>query len=213
VSESTSAPGGRPAASASRHDFPGSELVRSRRLRLNGLRYADIPFLSRLYAHSEVQQLLLDDSPTRFIEVAALVAWVNQLYERRPGLGIWRADRIGGDFLGTFSLMPIEASGEVEIGVRLTPEAWGHWYAVEGGRLLCEHAFATLRLPRVVGYFHPDNRVVARILARIGFTDEGEADYIGKRAIRYVLRAEAFRRAARSEVVQDPAGRQRIGGG
>lgn len=181
-------PAVRPRAAAGTH-ASGDEVARSRRIRLRQLSYADIPWLSRLYAHAEVQQLLLDDSPTRFIEVAALVAWVNQIYEKHRGLGIWRADSIDGEFLGTFSLMPIEDSGEVEIGVRLTPEAWGRWYAIEGGRLLCRHAFAVLGLPRLVGYFHPDNEVVARILARIGFRESGLRDYGGKQARRFELEA------------------------
>lgn len=174
------------------------EVARGRRLRLHTLSYADIPWLSLLYAQAPGQPVLLDDSPTRFIEVAALVARVNQVYERHQGLGVWRADAIDGGFIGTFSLMPVEATGEVEIGARLAPEAWGRWYAIEGGRLLCRRAFGWLNLPRLVGYLHPDNATGALILGRLGFADTGPAGYRGRAARRFELHAGAWReRAAR----------------
>lgn len=170
----------------------GVEVARSRRIRLRELTFADIPWLSRLYAQPQVQALLLDESPTRFFEVAALVSWVQQVYEKHRGLGIWRADTADGEFIGTFSLMPVEASGEVEIGARLKPEAWGRWYAIEGGRLLCRHAFAALGLPSLVGYFHPDNEAVAHILTRIGFRETARCDYAGKPARRFELDAASW---------------------
>lgn len=172
------------------------EVARGRRLRLRTLSYADIPWLSLLYAQAPAQPALLDDSPTRFIEVAALVARVNQVYERHHGLGVWRADALEGGFIGTFSLMPVEATGEVEIGARLAPEAWGRWYAVEGGRLLCRRAFGWLKLPRLVGYLHPDNAAGARILARLGFGDTGPSEYRGHAARRFELQAHRWREAA-----------------
>lgn len=182
----------RPEPRETGHDHD-DDVARGRRLRLRTLGYGDIPWLSLLYAQSPAQPVLLDDSPTRFIEVAALVARVNQIYERHRGLGVWRADALDGGFIGTFSLMPVDATGEVEIGARLAPEALGRWYAIEGGRLLCRRAFALLGLPRLVGYLHPDNAAGARILARLGFGDTGPADYRGRTARRFELDARAWR--------------------
>ena len=170
-----------------------NEVARGRRLRLRALGYADIPWLSLLYAQAPAHPVLLDDSPTRFIEVAALVARVNQVYERHRGLGVWRADTIEGEFVGTFSLMPVESTDEVEIGARLAPEAWGRWYATEGGRLLCRRAFGSLNLPRLVGYLHPDNAAGALILSRLGFGETGAAEYRGHAARRFELDARSWR--------------------
>lgn len=177
-------------------DGSDSEVARGRRLRLRTLSYADIPWLSLLYAQAAAQPVLLDESPTRFIEVAALVARVNQVYERHQGLGVWRADALEGGFIGTFSLMPVESTGEVEIGARLAPEAWGRWYAIEGGHLLCRRAFELLHLPRVVGYLHPDNTTGALILGRLGFAETGSAEYRGRAARRFALEATSWRKGA-----------------
>lgn len=174
-------------------DFPGEELLRSVRLRLRGLKYADIPALTRLNADAEVRRHLIDASPTRFFEVTALVSWANQIYLSHPGLGIWHAADTNDTFVGTFSLMPVEGGETVEIGVRLVPEAWGRWYALEGGRLLCAHAFAKLGLPSLVGFFAPANRVIEILLRRLGFLPDGEVEHFGKAALRYVLTAERWR--------------------
>jgi RimJ/RimL family protein N-acetyltransferase len=167
----------------------GAEVARSRRIRLRQLCFADIPWLSRLYAPNELQHLQLDESPTRFFEVAALVASAHQIYEKHRGLGVWRADAIDGEFIGIFSLTPRDATGEMEIRARLAPEAWGHWYAIEGGRLLCRYAFVALGLPALAAYCHPGHEVVAHILTRIGFCDTGLCDYDGKTARRFELEA------------------------
>jgi RimJ/RimL family protein N-acetyltransferase len=173
-------------------DFPGTELLRSARLRLRGLKFGDIPALTRLNADVDVQRHLLDASPTRFFELAALVSLTNQIYAAHPGLGIWHAADANDAFVGTFSLMPVEASDAVEIGVRLVPEAWGQWYALEGGRLLCRHAFARLGLASLVGFYAPANRVVALILRRLGFQPDGEIEHFGKPAMRYRLSAQRW---------------------
>jgi RimJ/RimL family protein N-acetyltransferase len=174
-------------------DFPGEELAHSPRLRLRGLKYGDIPALTRLNADMEVRRHLLDGSPTRFFEVTALVSWANQMYLSRPGLGIWHAADTSGTFVGTFSLMPLEADDIVEIGVRLVPEAWGRWYALEGGRMLCAHAFTNVGLASLAGFFAPANRVIEILLRRLGFLPDGQTEHFGKAALRYVLTAERWR--------------------
>ncbi|HEX7813950.1 GNAT family N-acetyltransferase [Dyella sp.] len=177
-------------------DFSGSELARSRRVRLTGLRYADIPRISRLYAQTSHCPLLVD-SPTRFIDVAALVACVNQLYARRPGLGVWRGDTLEGQFLGLFSLLPVDGSEDVEVHVRLAPEAWGRWFAVEGTHILCRQAFEHMGLSRVLAFSHPAHREARRIMLHFGFRDMGACEHRGKPAVRYALDAEAWRELRR----------------
>ena len=89
--------------------------------------------------------------------------------------------------------MPLESGDAVEIGVRLVPEAWGRWYALEGGRLLCAHAFAKVGLASLAGFFAPANRVIEILLRRLGFLPDGEVEHFGKKAVRYVLTAERWR--------------------
>lgn len=180
----------RPGASADRS--ARLALPASRRMQLFELGYEDIPHLSCLFAQTKMYPLLMD-SPTRFIEVAAIVACANRLYAASRGLGAWQARALDGRFIGLFSLLPIHASADVEIHVRLKPEAWGRWYAVEGTHLLCRQAFDVVGLPRLFGYCHPEHQRVQRILLRFGFRDAGPCEHRRQMAHRYELDAATWR--------------------
>ncbi len=180
-----------PAPAAQRaQDYPGAELLRSRRLRLRGLRYADIFDLQRLGRDPRTTQALLDAPVDSVAAACALIDNANRVYRERPGLGVWRADDERGAFIGFFSLMAELDPDEVEIGTRLLPSAWGRGYALEAGAALCDHAFATLRLPQLIGMCDPLNRSVPSLLMRLGFVAGGEAEQFGNRALRFVLRRE-----------------------
>lgn len=185
----------RPAAEVD-DDFAGEEIARSRRLRLRGLRYADIPELSQLYARTTMQSMP-GENPTRFIEVAAQVARINRGYAESPGLGVWRADTLDGRFLGTFSLLPVADSDDIQVSVRLMPAMWGRWYAIEGGHLLCQRAFEVMRLTKLLGYCHRDLLPGHRVLTRFGFRDMGAAGDPSGLIHRYELEAADWREARR----------------
>lgn len=178
---------------STRRDYPGAEYLRSRRLRLRGLRYADIFDLQALGRDARTTQALLDAPVDSVAAACALIDTANRVYRERPGLGVWRADDERGAFIGFFSLMAEFDPAVVEIGTRLLPRAWGRGYALEGGAALCAHAFDTLRLPALVGLCAPENRSVPPLLARLGFVADGETEQFGHRALRFVLRRADWR--------------------
>lgn len=181
--------------------LPADELLRTRRLVLRGLRPSDVFDLQRLGRDPRVARALLDAPVDDIASAAALVETARRIHRERPGLGLWRADDAAG-FVGFFSLMAEFAPGEVEIGTRLLPRAWGRGYALEGGAALCAHAFDTLRLPALVGLCDPANRSVPPLLARLGFRPDGTAEQFGKPALRMRLQRSEWRgvqrRGARS---------------
>ena len=189
---------GRPFAKADRRvvvnaggsDFPGEELLRTRRLRLRGFCMRDLLDLRRLGQEPRVSELLIDRPLSGVGEIREFLVWINQIYLQRPGLGIWRADNAQDEFLGFFSMMPEQGSGAISLGSRLLPRTWGRGYALEGGAALCEHAFTTLQLPRLIGKCDPRNRSVPPLLARLGFVADGQVLQAGKPELRFVLLRE-----------------------
>jgi RimJ/RimL family protein N-acetyltransferase len=176
----------------STNDHPGEPFLQTRRMTLRGLRHADVFDLQRLGRDARVTHALLDAPVDDIASACTLVDSANRIYRERPGLGIWRADDARG-FVGFFSLMAELAPGEVEIGTRLLPRAWGRGYALEGGAALCEHAFATLGLPALVGLCDPANRSVPPLLKRLGFVPAGEVRQRGRPALRLRLVREDWR--------------------
>lgn len=174
-------------------DFSAGEFLRTRRLRLRGLAYRDAMTLLRLGLDTRVGLHLLDAQLDTLVKAVGLVVVANRIYAEHPGLGTWYASDRGGVFVGIFSLMPEPDSDEIGIGTRLLPRAWGRGYALEGGVALCEHAFATLDLPYLIGLCAPDNRSVPPLLGRLGFVADGDASQFGKPALRFVLRRGDWR--------------------
>lgn len=171
---------------------------------------ADLAELLKLDSDPRVTEWLLDRPVKNIREAWALVGYVNSIYRTNPGLGIWHTRDRQDNFVGHFSLMPLERSydlenhheslgqskqrRDVEIGVKLLPRAWGRAYAIEGGRALCNYAFGCLGLTQLFGLCHPQNRVVPILLKRLGFVEQGVTVHFGKPALRLKLNAVKKRR-------------------
>lgn len=61
---------------------------------------------------------------------------------------------------------------EVEIGWMLTPTAWGHGYATEAGRAVCDEAFDRLKLDSIVAVHHSANAASRRVIEKLGMVFE-----------------------------------------
>lgn len=174
----------------SREDFPGTELLRTRRLRLRGFRATDLPDLLRLGSTPRVTALLLDLPLSTLAQACGFIEWVNDVYREQPGLGIWHAEAAPLGFVGFFSLMREAGTGEISLGTRLLPQAWGRGYALEAGAALCEHAFGALTLPRLIGQCDARNRAVPPLLARLGFVPETGSTPAPAGVLRFALQRE-----------------------
>ena len=191
-----------------REDYPAREFLRTRRMLLREFGYRHMIDLLALGREERVTRWLIDGPLRTPADVVALVVTANRLYVEQPGLGYWHASSQDRGFIGLFSLTPQPGSDAIGIGARLLPRAWGGGYALEGGAALCEHAFATLRTPAVVGLCDPRNRSVPPLLTRLGFAADGHGEQFGKPALRFVLRREHWRgaRGRRDRVDQGGAG-------
>jgi RimJ/RimL family protein N-acetyltransferase len=114
---------------------------------------------------------------------------------RRDGYG--RAavvDRASGELLGFVGLGPHPSvPGEVEIGWRLVRPAWGRGLATEAARVLRDHAFDALRLPRLVSVSVADNAASHAVMHRIGMRHWRDVEYGGLLLTVHVLRADGPR--------------------
>ena len=70
--------------------------------------------------------------------------------------------------------------GTAELGYQLVPDAWGNGYATDAAREACGYAFESRRLHKLSATVFETNPASARVLEKVGFTEEGR------------LREEAF---------------------
>lgn len=175
----------------------------TRKLELREFVPTDLDEVLQMHREPRLRAHLVDDYPLHEPAVARVFLWrLGEIYREHEGLGIWHATRletlddgaVRRSFAGWFNLMPMaEHPGEVELGSRLLPQAWGSGLALEGGELLLDHAFGTLGLERVWGICHPGNRSARTVLATMGFASRGVQLYDSVPASHYEIDLNAWR--------------------
>ena len=97
----------------------------------------------------------------------------------RHGYGLRAAvERDSGEVIGFVGVAragePGVRPGDVEIGWRLMRDRWGRGYATEGARAVRDHAFAQLRLARLVAFVRPANDASIGVMRKLGMRLEKE---------------------------------------
>ena len=85
-----------------------------------------------------------------------------------------------------------EVPGEVEIGYRLHPDYWNRGLITEAARAVRNHAFADLKLPRVISLIHPENLPSHRVAEKNGMKVEKEITFRGFPTLVYAITREQW---------------------
>lgn len=107
-------------------------------------------------------------------------------HQREHGYGLFAVClKENGRLIGDCGLELMEVSGEqvVELGYDFRSEYWNRGYATEAARAVCDFAFSTLRLPRLVSLIQLGNAASERVaektgLKRIGQTHRNDRTYL-----------------------------------
>ena len=99
------------------------------------------------------------------------------------------AGKPDGGFLGRALLAPAWAGADAELGLYLRRGARGHGFASEAATALLDHAFLTLKLPRVIGVLVRKEGAARKLVMGLRFNREGEVILHGIEADRYVVNA------------------------
>ncbi|HXJ81468.1 MAG TPA: GNAT family N-acetyltransferase [Candidatus Methylomirabilis sp.] len=160
--------------------------------------------LRRLHASDEADLVELDRDPLVMRYVGSprgvrtheeTVERVRQRIHADHGAGGWWIieDKHDGAFHGVGLLLGMPEGDDVEVGYRLARRSWGRGIATEAAAALIDHAFAALRVPRMVAVVYPDNHPSRRVLSKLGFAHDGPREYRGARVEHYTLAASAWR--------------------
>jgi len=85
-----------------------------------------------------------------------------------------------------------EVPGEIEIGYRLHPDYWNRGLITEAARAVRNHAFADLRLPRVISLIHPENIPSRRVAEKNGMKVEKEITFRGFPTLVFAITREQW---------------------
>jgi [ribosomal protein S5]-alanine N-acetyltransferase len=92
-------------------------------------------------------------------------------HQEQHGYSRWLIfERASGEAIGDAGLLYIPATGEIELGYRLTKPWWGKGLATEVAMGWLDYAFGDLGLTEIIAFSHPDNKASVRVMEKCGFT-------------------------------------------
>ena len=161
--------------------------MQTERLELRPLVEADLDALVELDGFPEVRDVIdplhehIPDDPRERRE-----------YERRfvDNAGfVGAVERSTGRLVGWFQCeLADDGSGELELGYRLRPDAWGHGFATEGAAALLADALRRPEVTRVYAHALLSNPASLRVMEKIGMTHARPWDYKGLPGAEYEAR-------------------------
>lgn len=156
-------------------EWNGALVLETPRLRLRTYREDDLPLFAALNADPEVYRFL-SGIPLSREHSDEIAEWAQRCYFEE-GIGLLAVERReDGEFLGMCGLHHQESfPEEVEVAWRLAFEHWGHGYASEAAAAWLDHAFGSLRLPRVISITDSANVRSLAVMRRLGMVFDHEA--------------------------------------
>ena len=99
------------------------------------------------------------------------------------GWGLWAAERkadarlIGFIGLSTVKAGALPVGPAIEMGWRLTPDAWGGGFATEGARAALDWGFDHIDTPEIIAFTATTNLASQAVMRRIGMTPDPARDF------------------------------------
>jgi len=167
------------------HPLPGSS-----RLRLRELHAGDASAMLALLndpdfiAHIGDRGVRSEAQALAYLEAGPLAGY------RAHGYSLWAVEaQPGGEFAGVCGLIRRDTLPDPDIGYALLPAWRGRGLAAEAGRLVLEHAFDVLRLPRVLAIVTETNAASRRLLESLGLRSQGLREVGGESLLVYAIEA------------------------
>jgi ribosomal-protein-alanine N-acetyltransferase len=166
--------------------------VETKRLILRSFREEDVDAMGQLFANPDFMRFSLG----AFTERKKTVDFIEKVMGwDLAGLPSQFAVVLRGDaavigYCG-FHHHP-EVPGEIEIGYRLHPDYWNRGLITEAARAVRDHAFADLKLSRVISLIHPENIPSRRVAEKNGMKIEKEITFRGFPTLVYAITREQW---------------------
>ena len=114
-------------------------------------------------------------------------------YEERPGLGRWGMfSKDGNIFVGSFAVIPVHDTDDIQLGYALLKENWGKGYASESAAACLKYGFEMLGLQTIVARAMHENLASVQVMKKIGMTYWKETECGEEPAVCYKITKAEF---------------------
>jgi ribosomal-protein-alanine N-acetyltransferase len=123
-----------------------------------------------------------------------------------PLYGRWAAcTKDTGDFIGSFAVIPVENSDQMQMGYALLTQHWGKGYATELTRQGLEYVFSKTPLEIIYGYAEVPNIASQKVLLKCGFKSIGQMMEREKELAGFVFKKKDYKMDAMGAAQKDKA--------
>lgn len=169
-------------------------MLETERLLIRKFTMDDLPALIELRSDPEVYKYL---GGTRLQNPQTIEKRLRAYIDccERFGFGscalIWKET---GEMCGWGGLMPLENTGEIEVGYGMAKQFWGKGIGYECARAWVEYGFEKAGLERIVAIAVPENVGSWRIMEKLGMRYEKTEEHYGLDCLFYSITKEEFQK-------------------
>ena len=156
-------------------------IVETDRLDVRQFRLSDAEAMNRVFGDPEVMRFGDGVQTRQWVQ-----DWINhrlESYAQKSGIGPWAVTEKSKDeaigYCGLFYFPDVCGKPEIEIGYRLARAYWGQGYATEAAQAVCDYAFYSLGLSRLVAMVDPQNLASVRVAEKLGLRYEKDVMFDG----------------------------------
>ncbi len=147
------------------------------RLHLRPFLIEDAPEIFRLNGNPEVMRYLGKREVYERLEQAA--GFLEAYIPNSASLPYcrWAVIRKSDDSWLGWCGLKLNEDGRTDLGFRFHEEYWGQGYATESGEAWLRRGFGEFKLPKIVAQTTSENLGSQRVITKLGFSREPEADH------------------------------------
>ena len=110
-------------------------------------------------------------------------------YKINPLIGRWAADeKATGKFVGSFAIIPIEGSDDIQLGYALLKENWGKGFASELTKSGLEYYFKNTNADHIYAIAEVGNIASHKVLLKNSFVPNGTKKEDDKELLKFIYR-------------------------
>ncbi len=137
-----------------------------------------------------------DDDVMRYIratkskeECNVFLKKIIETYKINPLTGRWAANEKATEkFVGSFAIIPIEDSDDIQLGYAFLKENWGKGFASELTKAGLDYYFKNTNADHIYAIAEEANIASHKVLLKNGFVSDGIKTEEGKELLRFIFR-------------------------
>jgi len=167
-------------------------MIETERLIITKLTPEDLSWLVEMRSPDAVNRYLGGPTMQNLDALTKRLQFYIDSYEKL-GFGFCKMElKSTGEAIGTSGLVPLDDTGEIEVGYNLSEKYWRQGFGYECAMAWLQYGFEVAGLERIVAVAHPDNKGSWRIMEKCGMHYEKSGFHYNMDVVYYSISREEF---------------------